>query len=564
MCQSLSYRAQRAGVPTVAVDPRHTSRTCSAWGHCAKANHRSQAAICSVLMLSLTTTQRDLLCQLLVAEQPASAAALGAQLRLTPRQVQYGLREIRPWLDRRNLALRNTPGVGVQLIGEPAQKRALLAELRGQSRLQLILTADQRQQLLVLRLLTADEPVILDRFQHELAVSRLTVLRDLEVVEARLQPFGLELARRQHRGWWVAGPELLQRQALAALFWGSLPCERPLTQISNGTHVAFSLAEDAAFLPIVTDINRLIRSFDMIAARTVLAEIEAELGGHFAEEAFVWLTLALAIQRQRAAAGRLVSEETAMLAWAQAQAIWPVVEQSVSQRLPTLSLGASRSEASALAAHLCAAPRAELWRIEFSSSLDSLLKSLMQEIALHYALPELAQDELLRAGLEAHILPTCVRQRFALWSPTPPVEGNTSSDGAERLLITRLSGTAAAALGAAIPPDAEEELALLLQAALVRVQPERFRRVLVVCPSGMATTQLLVARLRARLPYLGTFEVLPLRALSPQRAAMADLIISTVPLPNRGELPVAVIQVHPALRSDDIAALMRWLGEGIV
>lgn len=44
----VSYKAERAGVPVVLIDPRNTSRTCSACGHCAKANRRSQAQFCCV------------------------------------------------------------------------------------------------------------------------------------------------------------------------------------------------------------------------------------------------------------------------------------------------------------------------------------------------------------------------------------------------------------------------------------------------------------------------------------------------------------------------------------
>ena len=39
----VEYKAKRAGVPVVLVDPRNTSRTCSACGHCDKANRKSQA-----------------------------------------------------------------------------------------------------------------------------------------------------------------------------------------------------------------------------------------------------------------------------------------------------------------------------------------------------------------------------------------------------------------------------------------------------------------------------------------------------------------------------------------
>ena len=39
----VTYKARLAGVPTIFVDPRNTSRTCSKCGHCEKANRQSQA-----------------------------------------------------------------------------------------------------------------------------------------------------------------------------------------------------------------------------------------------------------------------------------------------------------------------------------------------------------------------------------------------------------------------------------------------------------------------------------------------------------------------------------------
>ncbi|HEX8843777.1 MAG TPA: transposase [Pyrinomonadaceae bacterium] len=41
--QFLTYKARLAGVPLTLVDPRDTSRTCSACGHCAKENRKSQS-----------------------------------------------------------------------------------------------------------------------------------------------------------------------------------------------------------------------------------------------------------------------------------------------------------------------------------------------------------------------------------------------------------------------------------------------------------------------------------------------------------------------------------------
>lgn len=41
--QFVVYKARKAGVPVVFIDPRNTSRTCSRCGHCAKENRRSQS-----------------------------------------------------------------------------------------------------------------------------------------------------------------------------------------------------------------------------------------------------------------------------------------------------------------------------------------------------------------------------------------------------------------------------------------------------------------------------------------------------------------------------------------
>jgi len=50
----VEYKARLAGVPVVFVDPRNTSRTCSACGHCAKENRKSQAEfVCQHCGLSI-------------------------------------------------------------------------------------------------------------------------------------------------------------------------------------------------------------------------------------------------------------------------------------------------------------------------------------------------------------------------------------------------------------------------------------------------------------------------------------------------------------------------------
>lgn len=513
-------------------------------------------------MLSLTTAQRDLLQLLLTRDSPIGAAAIGQRLHLTSRQVHYGLRDIESWLSRRHAMLRHTPGVGVQVICLPDQRQRLLAELAAQARFQLILTPEQRQQLLALALLAAREPLTLNQLQQDLAVARTTVLKDLDAVEAWLHTFALQVARRQHRGCWADGAELARRQALAALLWGDVPLDRPIMAIRPGAGIVFALAQDAALLPIAGRANALVRELDLTAAHAPIAQAEAALGARFTDEAVVPLALAIAVQLQRVRAGQTVSWEPETLCWIQAQVVWPVAARIASQLWPDLPEAARDAEIAAFAIQLLCGARDEPWRshTDGDRAAQDLIDTLLAHTAAAYRLPELARDQLLRDGMDALILPACARQRFRLWTP-PRLATDTHTEryAVERAVAAELARAIVAATGIALPPDAHDNLILLLRAAVVRARPERARHVLIVCPSGMATTQLLVARLKARFPRLGTFEVLPMRELTAERIAGADLIISTVPLTLPGAPPVDIIHVHPMLKPEDIATLTQWI-----
>lgn len=512
-------------------------------------------------MMSLTTIQRDLLRLLLRAQQPLSAAALGQELQLSAHQVHYCLREVRSWLGRREAELRNTRGVGIQLICAPERRSVLLAELTSQPAFQLIVGAGQRQQLLAFQLLTGCGPQILSQFQTDLAVARATVLKDLEAIEPWLGQFQLTIARRQHRGFWLDGAELARRQALAALLAGDVPFDRPLMALRQSQGPTFALAHDARLLPIAGAVNELLAELELPLAHWSVGRAEAALGGRFAEEAVGELALALAIQIQRVRRGWTVTWDDETLAWIRSQAPWPVAEELGAQLWPTLPRPELEAENAALAVQLLARPRDEPWRSDLAGdrTFRGLIEQQLGRIAAAYATPALAHDQLLRDGLEALLLPACVRRRFGLWMPRRTIALQGERQSLERELAARIAAEVAAATGMELPHDAEEELALLLRAAAVRARPERSRHIIVVCPSGMATTQLLVARLRTRLPRLGTFEVVPMRALSAERVAEADLIISTVPLSLPEDLRIPVVQVHPMLKSEDITALSQWM-----
>jgi len=120
-------------------------------------------------LTSLTTRQRDILEVLLSVEKPIGTEEIADSVRLSARQVNYSMKGIDQWLKARDARLQAKPGVGTVIDCLPEQRNNIITELEGSSRLHLVLTPEQRQQLLCLYLLFENEPVILaqlTRFRH--------------------------------------------------------------------------------------------------------------------------------------------------------------------------------------------------------------------------------------------------------------------------------------------------------------------------------------------------------------------------------------------------------------
>jgi len=187
------------------------------------------------------------------------------------------------------------------------------------------------------------------------------------------------------------------------------------------------------------------------------------------------------------------------------------------------------------------------------------IQRIMDYISESFKISKLKHDKTLQNGLLNNIIPACFRQRFKLWSPDSlskvdlPEQSERELGIAQGIVDIVLENT-----GVALSKNDLNILAMLLRAAYIRNR-SYLEHVIVVCPSGMATAQLLVARLSVRFPYLSSLEVVSMRDLTAAMVLSADLILTTVPLPRQYTGSLNVIRVHPLLMPEDIEAITRFL-----
>jgi mannitol operon transcriptional antiterminator len=516
-------------------------------------------------MVALTTRQRDMLHHLLSTEQPVVVATLAHEMNLTPRQVHYNLKPIKSWLARHDASLKGIASTGVTVVYAGNNRQCLQKKLQESTNFELVLTPAQRQQLFALWLLTTADPLILYQMHQNAQVSKPTVQKDLEAIADWMPAFNLNLQRRTNIGIWVEGTELQKRQAIAALAWGNLPFvpdSEQLLSLAHGTGLTYTLAQDAHLLPLSQQIGDLVAKWDVQASIGKVTYAEAQLGGRFSDNAVLHLALMMAVQKQRVQVGQTLNINEERIEWLRSLSVWSVANAISKGFKHQLTAAAYKGENAGIAMHFLAANRHGLWHsdLDLDRTFADLIAKLMANIATRYNLPDLSQDSSLKAGLAAHVIPACLRQRFGLWTPSDNLSAALSPKYQfEQAIARQLGEDIAQQTDIHLPETEINVLALLLRAAFIREQPHRYQRVIVVCPSGMATAQLLTARLKAHFPRLGNLEVLSIRELDLAQVKSAQLILTTVPLPALFATHVPVIQVHPLLLPEDIATITHKL-----
>ena len=310
-------------------------------------------------------------------------------------------------------------------------------------------------------------------------------------------------------------------------------------------------------LPLASpdDNNRLRRTVALVT------KAEEQLGGRFTDDAVLNLALIFAIMANRVQGGHHLELGDPLVNDLKAMPIWPVAG-FIAQRLGSESNSVWKNmDIAGVAMELLAAQRNEILPGELvrNQGFELDIRRIMEYISETFEISKLRYDQTLQNGLLNNIIPACFRQRFDLWCPDSLSKVDLPEKSERELDIARgIVDIVRENTGISLNENDMNILAMLLRAAYIRNR-SYLEHVIVVCPSGMATAQLLVARLTVRFPYLSSVEVVSLRDLTYALVLSADLILTTVPLPRQYADNPKVIKVHPLLMPEDIEAITRFL-----
>jgi mannitol operon transcriptional antiterminator len=514
-------------------------------------------------MVSLTTRQRDILKILLDSSKPVRTRDLAEEIQLTPRQVNYSMKGIRSWLNSKDVTLTSIPWVGVMLECPPEQHHVLVEELASTDSIQLVLSPQQRQQLISFLLLIKTEPVLLTHIALILKVSRSTVLSDLEQIENWFDEWEISIERKQNYGLSLTGTEKQRQQVLLALIWGKCPFCPSIFEVSYQKGLTFTLAEDTQNIPIIKEVNDFVCLFDMKKVFNKVIFIEDYLGGRFTDEAVLYLALVFSVLLARIKMNRHIEISDQEVEKFRKMQEWKAAEK-LARNLDRNEIDNWQpGDIAYMVMHILSSPLLENWNgdLDRAGRYKDLFAELLNAINDLYKFEGLKDDPTLRDGIINYLIPIFNQHSYQLWFPKANVDISTVNGyQAELSLSGQLLDSVFRYTSIILDEEDKQMLVAFIRAAYIRLRSYQFSNVLLVCPSGMATAQLLTARLRTRFPHLGKLTVVSFRELDDERVANADLIITLMPLSKEIARGKPIIQVSPQLSQSDIEAITSFLG----
>jgi len=513
-------------------------------------------------MVSLDSRSQSILMALMRTGGEATTAELADSLELTPRMVRYRLDRLARWLEERGAMLRKQPGEGLSIESTAEAHGRILSDLCGLSGYELVLTPTQRHQLITLLLLLKEEPTIGKELQYQLGVSRSTLFSDLDEVSGWFSDRRLSLIRRPGFGISVDGAEQHRREALVDILLTQLGAEVLLFVACGGD------PRDIAYffpsLPVpLSAVVRFLSSLQIARSRRAVADIESLLGVQFSDETFALLVLHIALLIMRIAQDKTVDHSAEVIQSVSEHPCFSAGLQVLGELGRELNLPVPEDEAADLTAKLVEAKviRRLTDRADEEPSqpdVTALAERLMSSASQWLGDSRLAEDEQITHELSDHLESLLQRLRFGLEVQSPRLDDVKAVYPGVYHVAERLRHLVSEEIGQVVPEEETGSLAMYLRAVLERLRSSPRYRVLVICPMGVATSQLLASRLGAEFPQLEVVDVLSIREFLASPLTEADGIISTVnSLPLQVRLPM--IHVSPLLPPADLARVQTWL-----
>ncbi|MEC1545608.1 BglG family transcription antiterminator [Bacillus halotolerans] len=489
--------------------------------------------------MPLDQRRSAILHQVLNTTSYVTCGELTEQLKISRRTLYYDIEKINGWLKETGLTpIKRRRSAGFYL--EDQTKKMLTSEMKTLTNSSYEYSPSERQARVILRILTRNRRLLLQNFIDENHVSRNTAIQDMKHIREKLKTFGIVLSFTKEKGYFFSGLEQQKRKLLAEY-------ANQLMQKSSST---------AAVTDLCPDPDACEQQIQTM--RSMLLTFEKLLHMKFADHVLAGLSVHFTLFLIRLKAGKEITlEQEEQYAIRQTKEYEAAVRAAAAE-LPE-NVFISDQEMCYFTIHLLGAkisqfPASSLIAGELDAVHDIADKMIVD--FQRYACVLFQDPEHLKKHLVLHLKSAYYRIKYDITPHESDVAASIKTKYSDIFYLTKkVVHHLQKALR--IPVSSEETafIAMHFGGWMKRegVAPSLRKTAVIVCPGGIGTSKILQSQIEDLLPNVDILKTVSSRVYETMTLE-TDVLISTVPLPDRG---VPVLIVNPILNSKEKISLLK-------
>lgn len=477
---------------------------------------------------------------------------LARSLEVTPRTIREDIKNMNYILRDNNIRINAKKGKGYYITYESYKDfRILIKQIEDIGSLSDLnpVTPEDRERYIVKRLLYSDASIKIETLMDELYVSETTVKNDLQKVKALLKKYNIRVSKT-NSGIHAVGHEMNKRFCISDYL------------------IYRTKLDDEVILDLINSSDYQVTKSDLDKITGIILEKLYEANMEISDEALKKIAVHMTIAINRNKNGQFVDVDTTNLAKLKKESEYKVSQSIINDINELYQLSFSENEVSYTTMHLVGnrvlykgiGPTEDLSHI-LGEEIYRLSQTIIDEVDSWMSGINLKQDEELIYSLGIHLKQLMNRLNFNMNFRNPllnkikikyPLAFEAGVISAQAILKET---------GYHINESEIGFLALHFGVAIEKhiYNPENDKKkVALVCASGMATSELLLAKLSNLLAdnfnMMGAYALHQINELLDQRP---DIILTTVPIEH--DIGVPVLRIPSILDNKDISKVKQFM-----
>jgi len=447
---------------------------------------------------------------------------------------------IEPILQNFHLIIVKKPGQGITIEGDPTDKQQLLSYFKSYQNSN-YLSPSERKRSILSKLFSENRPLMIKELSLDYYVSRSTITKDIIELNTMLIDFELVVEYQKGEGIIIVGEESSKRKAIAKLvpFEEHKNLVKYINDENDSTHSFINRFEEALQL-------------DYKKVEEIVAEAENKLGYFFSTEARINLIIHIAIAIKRTQQGNNIRLTDELIQTLDHQKEYNIAFETAKRINEEFNVVLTDTETYYILLHFMGAKRIKeglnILNFKLSSDtplLEDLILKFIRKVQIELNL-FLESDTQLFNSLLLHLKPTINRLLYGLSLENPLFEEIKFSYPSIYTAIARNVHIFTSEFDIEMPPN--EIAYLVLHFAAARERNTKPIRTLVMCASGLGTSQLIVAKLKRSFNNIEIIDVISTMDVSAYDESKIDLIISTISIQSK----IKTIVINPLLSQYDL------------